>query len=88
MSNWKPKISVQLDSERNCGQHCVAMITHLPVSLVSEFLLTNIVTSAKKVCGVLRWFGYYAGDSKVLWRRLEGLPELCILHVRRTGGWL
>lgn len=75
---WKPIHSKQMPHERNCGQHCVSMITGLPVSMISQFLKKSKGTSSKDVAGALLWFGYYCDP---LMNKYKGkLPKLCIVH--------
>lgn len=79
---WRPKFSSQGRKERNCGVHCVAMVTHLPVSVISEQVRKFKGTSAEDVALMLYWFGV-TSDRK-LTRYVDGmrLPQLCILHVQ------
>lgn len=82
---WTPKFSRQGIKERNCGQHCVSMITHLPVDLICKEFKKYKGTHIKDVSGMLRWFGVDCDVTLTKYRKGDILPDLCVAHVR--GHW-
>lgn len=76
--SWMPQYSRQLKHERNCGQHCVAMITHLSVELICKEVGHNKGTHPEDLRKMLWWFGV---ESEFI---TSGgfLPRLCIIHIK------
>lgn len=81
-SEWTPKYSYQTQKEHNCGQHCVAMITGLPVSVISFELGNNRGTHTHEIARMLWWFGIEADRELTRFKKGMRLPDLCIIHVR------
>ena len=79
--SWEPKFSQQLNKERTCGLHVIAMITHLPYEYIKTVLPKYNGTNHEDLCRTLYMLGY---DADFTWTKFSGhnLPDLCILHIR------
>ncbi len=88
---WAPKFSSQLRYERNCGLHCISMITHLPISIIHEQIGKNGATTGRQVWSALWMLGWDSSHAIVKCRDWKELPKLCILDLRkpkkRDGHW-
>lgn len=80
--SWEPKYSRKERpmKDTNCGQHCVAMVTHLPVGVIEAFLGTRRGTTFKQITGACRWFGLDCDVSENKFIRGMTLPKLCLIH--------
>ena len=87
LREWSPTFSSQGKKERNCGLHCVAMITGLPIQLVAEQIGRNGPTNEIQLQEALRWFGWDSGLFLNKCRHFELLPKLCILDLHRPRKW-
>lgn len=80
------KFSEQKEKERNCGQHCVSMITKLPVELISAEIGKKTGTDLKDISFILRRFGYDCDVTYTKFLTIASLPELAILNMRAPQG--
>lgn len=75
---WNPKYSKQGMKERNCGQHCIAMITHIPVEIICSEINRRKGTYTRELPQFLRWFGYDCENYEEGWK----VCDLAILYVQ------
>lgn len=83
-SNWEPKLFMQTKKEKNCGQYCVAMITHIPPEVIIRELKKGS-TYVREMEPMLRWFGVECSFTPMKYIKGMILPDLCILAI--TGHW-
>ena len=86
---WAPRFSSQGRKERNCGLHCISMITHLPMAQVRTEV-KNGATNYKQLCNALLMFGWDSSYRIEKCKSWLSLPKLCILDLRngRRGHWV
>lgn len=76
--SWTPKYSKQFHGERNCGHHCISMITGYPIDFITQQLGIKKGTTSSDLCQQLNFFGIDADFNST--KYLGGvLPRLCII---------
>jgi hypothetical protein len=80
---YAPKLVLQ--KKNQCGQTCVAIITHLPVEMICAEFKRRGGTTVKDVSGMLRWYGWESDVTVTRLRDYRLLPQLCVMDLAVKG---
>ncbi len=81
---WQPKYSVQKKHEKNCGLHCISMITHLPIPIIIEQIKSG-PTNFKQLCNAMLMLGWDSSFDVIKTKNWKALPKLAILDLHKSG---
>ncbi|PLS19618.1 hypothetical protein CVD28_04155 [Bacillus sp. M6-12] len=80
----------QPKKSRQCGQHCLAMLTGKNIEDIIQVVGTHKGTTTKRIINALNQLGI-KNSERLISRRTQPMPLLAICKVRRewnkSGGW-